>query len=359
MAIARAIRDGGPPPVTAEMRLPHRPFSTSRVSAPPKAVWFRFDETRLRPGMSVPITITTAPCCWGVDDVTNPHLPPWERVLDEAAQAGFGGLELGPYGYMPLDVRRVSEALAKRGLCIVAGTIFDDLVNRANRENLLRQTDEICTLITALPKPERHEGQRFEAPYLTVMDWGHDERDFAAGHSDRAPRLDDNAWDGMVANIRGIAERARDEHGLRAVIHPHAGGYIEFADELARIVSDIPEQVAGLCLDTGHLDYTGMDPVETLRDYYDRLDYIHFKDIDPRVFDQVMSERIRFFDACAKGVMCPIGRGRIDYAAISQLLSELGYGGYITIEQERDPRNAGSILDDLATSRSFLARAGF
>src|SRR5688572_18480421 len=54
--------------------------------------------------MSNPITITCAPCCWGVDDVKNPHLPPWERVLDEAAQAGFGGLELGPYGYIPLDV---------------------------------------------------------------------------------------------------------------------------------------------------------------------------------------------------------------------------------------------------------------
>ena len=53
--------------------------------------------------MTLPVTITCAPCCWGVDDVSNPHLPHWERVLDEAAEAGFGGLELGPYGYMPLD----------------------------------------------------------------------------------------------------------------------------------------------------------------------------------------------------------------------------------------------------------------
>ena len=64
--------------------------------------------------MRNPITITCAPCCWGVDDVSNPHLPPWERVLDEAAQAGFGGLELGPYGYMPLDVDRVGAALDVR-----------------------------------------------------------------------------------------------------------------------------------------------------------------------------------------------------------------------------------------------------
>lgn len=305
------------------------------------------------------ITITTAPCCWGVDDVNNPHLPAWEKVLDEAQAAGFGGLELGPYGYLPLDLGQVSKALDQRGLKIVAGTIFDNLVSPSNRENLLRQTEEICALITQLPKPEAHAGQRYAAPYLTLMDWGHDERDYAAGHSDRAPRLDERAWEGMIDNVRVIAAHARDKYGVRATIHPHAGGYIEFADELQRVVDDIPADLAGLCLDTGHMAYSGMDPVSTLRHYWDRVDYIHFKDIDAKVYAQVMEERIRFFDACAKGVMCPIGRGSIDYQAVRALLSELGYGGYITIEQERDPRNTGSILDDLAASRSFLSRAGF
>lgn len=195
--------------------------------------------------MRNPITITCAPCCWGVDDVANPHLPPWERVLDEAAQAGFGGLELGPYGYMPLDVERIGAALDARGLGIVAGTIFDDLVRPANRDHLLRQTHEICAFITALPRPRSHPGQRFEAPYLTVMDWGHDERDYAAGHADRAPRLNAQAWAGMVGNIRAIAEVARSRYGVRAVIHPHAGGYIEFEDELDRIAGDVPADLAG------------------------------------------------------------------------------------------------------------------
>ncbi len=305
------------------------------------------------------ITITTAPCCWGVDDVKNPYLPPWENVLDEAAAAGFGGLELGPYGYMPLDSARVSEALDTRGLRIVAGTIFDDLVSPDNRANLLAQTEAICSLLVRLPKPGTHAGQRFEAPYLTVMDWGHDERDYAAGHSGRAPRLGSAAWNGMVENVRAIAELARDKYGVRATIHPHAGGYIEFADEIERIVADIPPDIAGLCLDTGHTAYAGMDPVATLRRYSDRADYIHFKDINPAVFKDVMTERIRFFDACGKGVMCPIGSGNIDYAGVRTVLSEIGYGGYITIEQERDPRNAGRVLDDLAASRAFLTKAGF
>ena len=280
-------------------------------------------------------------------------------MLDEAAASGFEGLELGPYGYLPLDLAIVSPALEQRGLNIVAGTIFDNLAEPANRQNLLRQTDEICALITRLPKPVTHHGQRFTAPYLTVMDWGHDERDYAAGHADRAPRLDAAAWTAMVENIRAVALLARDKYGVRATIHPHAGGYIEFADELEHIVSDIPAELAGLCLDTGHLTYAGMDPVKTLRRYWDRTDYLHFKDIDAKIFEEVMRERIRFFDACAKGVMCPIGRGSIDYVSIRALLWELGCAGYITIEQERDPRNAGSVLADLVASRDFLRGIGF
>jgi inosose dehydratase len=304
------------------------------------------------------VTIATAPCCWGVDDIRNPDLPPWERVLDEAAAAGYGGLELGPYGYMPLDLATVSGALLSRGLHIIAGAIFDDLVAQSNRENVLRQTDEICALVSRLPQPGPVAGQRYPTPYLTVMDWGHDERDFAAGHSDRAPRLAGDDWARMADTIRAIAARARD-HGVRAVIHPHAGGFIEFEDEIARIAGDVPADLAGLCLDTGHLWYAGMDPVATLGRYAGRTDYIHFKDIDRAVFDRVMGERIRFFDACAQGVMCPIGRGVIDYPAIRDLLERIGYGGFITVEQERDPRNAAGSLADVRASRDYLRSVGF
>ena len=305
------------------------------------------------------IHISTAPCCWGVDDVKNPFLPPWRLVLTEAAEAGYRGIELGPYGYLPLDAAVVSSALADHQLHIVAGTIFDDLATPKNRPALLRQTHDICTLLKTLPPIEHEAKQRYAGPYLVIMDWGHDERDYTAGHSDQASRLSDTAWNDMMENIRAICEIAWKEYRIRPVIHPHAGGYIEFADELARLVDDIPDEIAGLCLDTGHLYYAGMDPVASLRTYAHRLDYIHFKDIDQSVFDQVMNERIRFFDACARGVMCPIGRGIIDYPALYRLIHELGYEGHITVEQERDPRNANGSLDDVAASRAFLARTGF
>ncbi|WP_455924086.1 sugar phosphate isomerase/epimerase family protein [Pseudomonas putida] len=307
----------------------------------------------------MPVQLCTAPCCWGVDDVRNPHLPPWRQVLAEAATAGYRGIELGPYGYLPLDAEVVGAALAEQRLRVVAGTIFDNLVDPANLPSLLRQTHDICTLLKQLPPLPLQPGQRFTGPYLVIIDWGHEVRDYSAGHPDRAPRLDDEQWQQMMSHIRRIAELAWQHYGIRAVIHPHAGGYLEFADELARLVQDIPADVAGLCLDTGHLYYAGMDPVAALRTYAARLDYVHFKDIDAQLFDQVLGERITFFAACARGVMCPIGQGVIDYPALRTALEDIDYHGYITIEQERDPRNAGSSLDDVAASRAYLARSGF
>lgn len=305
------------------------------------------------------INISCAPCCWGVDDVRNPHLPDWKLVLEEASAAGYKGIELGPYGYIPLDVEVVQRNLTQSGLSIVAGTIFDDLVSEGNLSSLLRQAREICAFIKQLPQLPTEPGQKFAVPYLVVMDWGHPERDFEAGHSDRAPRLSDAQWAHMVSHIRQIAMLAWSEYGVRAVIHPHAGGYIEFADEINRIVADIPHEVAGLCLDTGHLYYSGLDPVYWLKKHADRLDYVHFKDIDATVYQQVLGERIAFFAACARGVMCPIGKGVIDYAGIRNVLTEIGYQGYITIEQERDTRNSGSSLRDVAESLTFIKSAGF
>ena len=305
------------------------------------------------------ITVATAPCCWGVDNIAIPNLPDWTQVLAEATIAGYRGLELGPYGYMPLDADLLSKELERAGLYIVAGTIFDDLVAPENVDNLLRQTRNICSLLTQLPKPPCSAEQRFCAPYLVVIDWGHSRRDFAAGHPDRAPRLTSSQWEGMVANISTIGQVARDEFGIRATIHPHAGGYLEFEDEIDRILADISDELCGLCIDTGHVFYSKMGPLETLEKYWERVDYIHFKDIDAAKYRDILDRRIRFFDACAEGVMTPIGDGVIDYQAIHNYLIEQGYTGFITVEQERDPRSAGGALADIKRSRDYLRSVGF
>ena len=87
------------------------------------------------------IQICGAPCCWGVDDPKNPYLPPWTRVLEEGGKAGYSAIELGPYGYLPIDAELVANELRKNGLAIVAGTIFHDLLDADNQESVLHAVD--------------------------------------------------------------------------------------------------------------------------------------------------------------------------------------------------------------------------
>lgn len=305
------------------------------------------------------ITITGAPASWGVDDPNNPFLPSWQRVLTEVSQAGFNGLELGPYGYLPLDHEIVGSYLNKLDLSIIAGTIFDNLLSIDNIENLKTQAHNICKFLSLLPKAGNNIAGKFGAPYLVIIDWGHDERDYSAGHPDDAPRLSNAQWHQMINHIQIIARIAWDFYGIRPVVHPHAGGYIEFIDEIEKLISDIPHETAGLCLDTGHLYYSKMDPVYSLHKYADRIDYLHFKDINKEIYKSMLKKKIRFFEACADGVMCPIGHGCLDYPEIFKALKEIGYCGYITLEQERDPRNAASSLEDVKASVQYLKSLGF
>lgn len=305
------------------------------------------------------IRIACAPSCWGVDDPKNPFLPPWKRVLEEAHLSGFKGIELGPYGYMPLDVEAVRAELEKNDLSIIVGTIFDDLVSASNRENLLKQCHDICQFITQLPRDATEKDQRYATPYLTYMDYFHPERACTAGHPDTAPRLSPERYADLLGNIRAIAELAWTQYGVRPVLHPHAGGYIEFADEIKRAIADVPKDLSGFVFDTGHLYYAGMDPETWIRKYIDRIDYIHFKDVNQAIYDQMLKIEIDFFEACAKGVMCPIGSGVIDYGGINKALREIGYTGWVTVEQERDPRDADTSLRDVTRSYQYLKSVGY
>lgn len=310
------------------------------------------------------IYISGAPASWGVEYADNPNNPDWKTVVKEAHLAGYKAMELGPYRYMPVDINQITPVLNENDITVIAGTIFDDLVSKNNLENLKEATHNICKVVSKLPQRAKLPNQKFATPYLTIMDFSdsdkHLARDYAAGHPDKAVRLTQEEWDGMIQNITEICLIAK-EYGVRPVIHPHAGGHIEFEDELEKLVQDVPYNIAGLCLDTGHLYYSKMDPEKTLRKYWDRVDYIHFKDIDLDVYEDVMMKKIQFFDACEiDQVMCPIGDGIIDYASIKNMLeNEFNYEGYITIEQESNPLEAHTSLSNVKKSVDYLKSIGF
>lgn len=287
------------------------------------------------------VTLATGPVTWGVDFADAPSNPPWSVVLDDIARSGIGALELGPVGYLPESKDELREALTSRNLTAVGSFIFDNMRQPGERARVLGETTRACRAIAAAG-----------GSVLVIIDRPGTRRVGTAGRSDVAVRLTREERGELATTLNAVAEIAID-FGLNPAVHPHAGGFIEFADEIDWVVN---ETTLNLCLDTGHLAYAGVDPVQAIGRYGDRLAHMHFKDIYAAVHAEVISEGIGFWDALAKPIFCPLGHGVVDIAAVLSALENAGYDGYATIEQDRIP-GAGSPLQDLRDSVATINAA--
>ena len=296
----------------------------------------------------MPISIGNAPCSWGVEFEDAPSNPPWPIVLDETSRAGYVGTELGPIGYMPEDTSLLRENLDSRSLTLTAGVVFRPFHDGnawGELQDALRRT---CRILEALG-----------AKHLVFIDSLSPARSACAGDSQAAPRLDTAQLDALHERLRIAARIGRDEHGLEAALHAHAGGYIEFEDELDRVMGEIDEDLLGVCLDTGHSLYAGIDPVALVRRYAGRIRYVHLKDLDRSILRDAVRDRIGFYEACARGVFCNLGRGAVDFEAFRTALDEIRYDGWATVEQDRGPLSVQSSFEDARANFEFLVSAGW
>ncbi len=291
--------------------------------------------------------LAAAPTSWGVDFADDPANPPWERVLDDIAASGLDLLELGPVGYLPEDPARLASELERRGLCAVGSFVFQPLHDPAARRDVLEAAGRACRMVAGA-------GGRV----LVVIDLVSEARAVTAGRPDAVPRLRGRSWEGLRDGVCRVAEVAC-EHGLRPVLHNHAGSYVEQPEELEDLLEAIDPGELGACLDTGHAAYAGADPAGLARRLGPRLEHLHLKDVDPARLAAVTARRGSFWEAVGEGVFCPIGTGMVDFPAVAAALRDTGYGGSATIEQDGDAHQAEHALRDLRTSVAALGRAGF
>lgn len=291
------------------------------------------------------LRVANGPVSWGVDLPNKPGAPPWDEVFTEISQAGYRWCELGPVGYLPDDDDRVRAELAARGLNVAGSYVFEPLHEADRHDNIAAITRTTCRRIAGLG-----------GSFLVVIDMVSERRGATAGRSAVAPRLEGDEYTALLAGVRQTA-RIAAEHGLIPVLHPHAGSYIEFEDEIVRILDDTADDGLQLCIDTGHLAYAGVDPVRFLSEHRLRTPYLHFKDIDPVVHQKVLADGVGFFDAIPLGVFCPVGQGVVDFKALAAELAK-GFDGPGTIEQDRDFRSQTTALEDAKASLAYLRSLG-
>ena len=77
--------------------------------------------------------VGNAPCSWGTleFEATGGETVDYRRMLDELAQTGYTGTELGDWGYMPTDPEVLRGELSQRGLVMLGAFVPVALKNAA------------------------------------------------------------------------------------------------------------------------------------------------------------------------------------------------------------------------------------
>jgi inosose dehydratase len=312
--------------------------------------------------------VGNAPCSWGTieDSISEAgggggsERVPYGRMLDELVATGYRGTELGDYGFMPTDPERLRAELEERGLTMLGAFEGVNLVDPAEhlpgRERVLRNA-RLLAGVADLGDP----GWR---PMLVLADDnGRDPERFAkAGRVTPEMSLSGEGWRTFARGAEEIARAVHGETGLATVFHPHCAGFVETPREIEALLELTTPEALQLVFDTGHFLYgTGSNDAAqvlgALERYRERIAYVHFKDCDPEVATRAREQGWDYRRAVAEGVFCELGQGSVDFAAVLDKLRELGYDGWITVEQDVLP-GMGSPRESARRNREYLRSIG-
>ena len=244
------------------------------------------------------IRIGNAPCSWGVLEFElEGEAAGCAQVLNEMAEAGYLGTELGDWGFMPTDPDALAAELTKRGLILLGAFVPVALRDPDGHAPGVEAALKVARLLRATA--DRTTGYDATAwrPFLVLADNNGSDpvRTQNAGRVTPEMGLSDAEWKTFAAGAELVARAVYIETGLRTVFHHHCAGYVETPDEIARLLSLTDPAVLGLVFDTGHYAFAAGVPTsgwpgaavaDGLKRFADRIWYIHFKDCHPEVAAQ-------------------------------------------------------------------------
>ncbi|MGH3733724.1 MAG: sugar phosphate isomerase/epimerase family protein [Acidimicrobiales bacterium] len=302
------------------------------------------------------LTIANAPISYGAFELTvgiDPNVPKAEFVLDEVASAGYGGIDLGPVGYLG-NGPVLAERLASRNLGLAGAYLEFPFTDPIALERLYPELDAMLDTFDAVrdvvPGP---------SPRPTIADASSDSRRLLPGQSqvNRAIGLDKDAWSAFALGLKSVLERCRDR-GYEPTFHPETGTFVEAPWEIEKVleISDV-----GLCLETGHIFVCGGDPLEILRGAPERVNHVHLKDAMRSRMDAVIADGEPTPAIWSREVFCALGEGDVNLDGVLKELEQLNFEGWLVIEQDIFPQTAARFAQavvDQKANRQYLSSRG-
>ncbi len=299
--------------------------------------------------------VGNAPCSWGTLEFEGlgGEQVPWNRMMDELAETGYTGMELGDWGYLPSEAGALSLELARRGLTMLGAFVpvaFRHEDRQAKGQETALRTARLLAAVSGAP-----------APFLVLADENGSDpaRTRNAGRVKPEMGLGPGDWKVFARGVERIAAAVKRETGLRTVFHHHCAGFVETPEEIQRLLELTSPELVGLVFDTGHFVYGsgGRPAAEGLQRYGERIWYMHFKDCHPEVAARARKEGWDYFQAVRHGVFCELGKGSVDFASVVKRLEDRGYGHYVLVEQDVLP-GMGAPKESARRNREYLRTLG-
>jgi inosose dehydratase len=306
------------------------------------------------------LLIGNAPCSWGTLEFENigEQRMEYTTMLDELAETGYVGTELGDWGFLPTEPETLAAALNRRGLALTGAFVPVALKYPSCHEAGIAAAVRTAYL---LAETAQRTGQTV-APFLVLADDNGREavRTQNAGRITPEMGLSAEEWRIFAQGANQIAHAVYAETNLRTVFHHHCAGYIETHAEIERLLALTDPALVGLVFDTGHYAYGNQGCrgiLNALDQFAGRIWYVHFKDCNEAVLRQALDNGWDYFTTIRHGIFCELGQGCVNFPAVKQWLERHNYSGFITVEQDVLP-GMGTPKESAARNRAYLQSIG-
>lgn len=277
------------------------------------------------------IKLAIAPIAWTNDDL--PELGSqnsFEQCISEMALAGFVGTEIG--NKYPRDVTALKSYLEPRGLSVASAWFSAFLTTKPYDE----------TAAAFIEHRDFLHGMGAEV--IVVSEQGHSiQGQMTTPVFDEKPIFSPEDWQKLASGLEKLGDLAA-EKDMTVVYHHHMGTGVQTTAEIKQLMRMTDPAKVSLLFDTGHLVFSGEDPVEIYELYQDRIAHIHFKDIRSKEMAEVKADKASFLAGVKAGVFTVPGDGMIDFKPIWQAIEASNYTGWIVVEAEQDPAKANPFV---------------
>lgn len=275
------------------------------------------------------IQLAIAPIAWTNDDM--PELGKensFEQCISEMALAGFTGTEIG--NKYPKDPEVLTKYLELRNLR-VASAWFSALLTS-------KPFEETAEAFIA----HRDFLHAMGAKVIVVSEQGNSIQGQDLPVFKEKPVFTEEEWALVTNGLEKLGDLAA-EKDMAIVYHHHMGTGIQTTAEIDRLMAETDPKKVSLLYDTGHLVFSGEDPLAVYEAHKDRIKHIHFKDIREDVAKDVTAKEDSFLTGVRKGVFTVPGDGMIDFKPICKAIDASGYEGWVVVEAEQDPAIANPL----------------